>query len=726
MLNLIRAGASRCPLPLRRFNSTRVSVTEVLSSGPNLKIDTTEYSSYEDDLKPRTKGSTYKKDLHLNVLPGAAKGTDRANVPDGTVRRAKTALLRLKRAKDKREETDEVSNQKSKVRLKRQGELSEKEAAFKNDSSHHELRPSENEFIQAKKLAAHQVPKIAHDLDRVLFTPGVQFLQDPRTRTFNFSPYLKKIVHHEDFDFSKVAQYVSASKDEILLKEATKHNRQFYSSTSSMTLTLRQLYLLLNNYSDGAESKHRFNFPEFSRTATSLPLCVIVEPRGVPAEGERQVYSVTADKSADVEELLSAMGHCLETLLTTSEDEFKAYLKSSESSVQGVEPAPNTYNYLAYGDFLMRSQLDCYDPRLPGNGTFDLKTRAVCAIRYDRSSDASKCDYQVWKTSGEFESFEREYDDLIRTGALLKYMFQARIGQMDGIFVAYHNVNSFFGFQYLPLSEIDKIFYTDEDAQKRRELSGTAVQIAENDNIATFFAENQFKASLDIWQTVMQTVISDLEQTEYRGHAFRLACERFTNANDYSGLRVFAVPLTAKNVDDIQSFPSKFQTSFRENITPEERLNNLEENQQKLNEFNAALVADTPVLSYKVHAWPTFGDANARHPYPKSTSAVCGWTYRIRRDDQDPKNPKKDKTDAKNAEEKDDDNKVVPSRQERVKQLYLLLMQYASSLLTLSRPSKTGKNTKTMRLRKFSELGRIRKEQWQAKEEPPRHVHRSQ
>jgi hypothetical protein len=33
--------------------------------------------------------------------------------------------------------------------------------------------------------------------------------------------------------------------------------------------------------------------------------------------------------------------------------------------------------------------------------------------------------------------------------------FQARIGNMDGIFVAYHNTAKIFGFQYVPLCEID-------------------------------------------------------------------------------------------------------------------------------------------------------------------------------------------------------------------------------------------------------------------------------
>lgn len=35
------------------------------------------------------------------------------------------------------------------------------------------------------------------------------------------------------------------------------------------------------------------------------------------------------------------------------------------------------------GNFVMRSQLDCYDPRLPGTGIFDIKTRAAVSIRQD-------------------------------------------------------------------------------------------------------------------------------------------------------------------------------------------------------------------------------------------------------------------------------------------------------------------------------------------------------
>lgn len=35
---------------------------------------------------------------------------------------------------------------------------------------------------------------------------------------------------------------------------------------------------------------------------------------------------------------------------------------------------------------LLRSQLDCYHPDLPGSGVFDIKTRACFPIRYDSAN----------------------------------------------------------------------------------------------------------------------------------------------------------------------------------------------------------------------------------------------------------------------------------------------------------------------------------------------------
>lgn len=139
----------------------------------------------------------------------------------------------------------------------------------------------------------------------------------------------------------------------------------------------------------------------------------------------------------------------------------------------------------------MRSQLDCHDHRLPGKGTFDIKTRAALVIRHDRANyeaslqstlPAQPCvyllglidtqensAYDIHKLTGLKESFEKECVVMqfsrVRSGAhflvlrfydmsraaFLKYSMQVRIGDMDGIFVAYHNTARIFGFQYISL-----------------------------------------------------------------------------------------------------------------------------------------------------------------------------------------------------------------------------------------------------------------------------------
>lgn len=56
----------------------------------------------------------------------------------------------------------------------------------------------------------------------------------------------------------------------------------------------------------------------------------------------------------------------------------------------------------------MRSQLDCYDPRLPGTGVFDIKTRACLPIRHDRANWVANSVYEITDEKGYIRSFERE------------------------------------------------------------------------------------------------------------------------------------------------------------------------------------------------------------------------------------------------------------------------------------------------------------------------------
>lgn len=490
-------------------------------------------------------------------------------------------------------------------------------------------------------LNQDKIPKLAHNLDRTLFSPGVHYLQDPRTRVYNFAPYLKKIIKIEDFDFEKIEKFVTVSKDETLLKVAIENKAKFYSSTSSMTSTLTQFYLFLNNYD--AKSPV-FKFPSFTKTALSLPSSVVINQKGINPENNENIYSVESDKSMDKEILLSAMGHCLEALLTNEQDEFNKFTlnyKNEEIEKIGEQiinrnENENNYNYAKFSNFLMRSQLDCYDERLPGKGTFDLKTRAVCSIRYDQNNpDLSNNAYQIWKSEGMYESFEREYNDLIRSGALLKYGFQARIGQMDGIFVAYHNINTFFGFQYLPLSEIDKVFYRD-----RHYIQNSAVEKIEDlgDDLPTHVAETQFKISINIWESIIDRVLKDINTLLKKESAFktsfRLVIKQKSIRAQFSILQVSAVPLTTEKAEKLQKFPESFRTSFKEDIKSEHRLEELEKHYEQVKEFNQSTVDESPigVLNYDViFAYVKDGETKFQSQsfYPSSKNDKYGVSYKI-------------------------------------------------------------------------------------------------
>ncbi|KAK5109448.1 hypothetical protein LTR62_007007 [Meristemomyces frigidus] len=316
--------------------------------------------------------------------------------------------------------------------------------------------------VTALDIEQPPVPPLAHGLERVLFNPGVYQLQDPHARVFNFDPYLQKIMPINEFDFNALKEYKTSSQDVMLAQIANEHHKKYVGSTSSMTSTLGHFHYLLSNWrplnlnmlSKGFAEKAE-NFTLINRAPNAIFL------RYKQASG---TYAIDADKEYDSPNVLMMLGKSMEKLLTLPKDEFERYrLGNTENPISEAEKdAPEAFQYTTMGDFLMRSQLDSYDPRLPGTGMFDLKTRAVLPIRMDAEGYESMLGYEILTLQGRFESYEREYYDMMRS-TMLKYMLQARMGRMDGIFVAYHNIQRLFGFQYLPISEIDRAIHGQVD-----------------------------------------------------------------------------------------------------------------------------------------------------------------------------------------------------------------------------------------------------------------------
>lgn len=321
------------------------------------------------------------------------------------------------------------------------------------------LDPSKTKTLQDTEITltplnatdALDVPRLSFDLQRVLFNPGVYHLQDPRSRVYNFDPYLEKIMPVTEFDFSALNEYVTSSEDSGLLGMAAQHNKKFVGSSSSMTGILSQFHFLLSAFRQLNFQNMSKNFRLESQNFTKLTM----SPAAVFLRYRDGVYATDADKEFDEANILMSMGKSVEKLLTLEKDDFEKYRKSNVADDSGQEEQkPEQYHYSTIGNFLMRSQLDAYDHRLPGSGMFDLKTRAVAAIRMNLRDHESGQGYEIKGRYGTWESFEREYHDMMRS-AFLKYSLQVRMGRMDGIFVAYHNIKRMFGFQYVSLAEMD-------------------------------------------------------------------------------------------------------------------------------------------------------------------------------------------------------------------------------------------------------------------------------
>lgn len=365
------------------------------------------------------------------------------------------------------------------------------------------------------------VAKLAYGLDRVLFNPGVYHLQDPRSKVFNFDPYLSKIMPLNEFDFSALQRYVTSSKDTTLNKLAAKLGKKYSGSTSSMTSMLGHFHFLLSNWRPVSAQHLSRSFPlewDTFNNISRAPAATFLHLR----DG---VYSIDADKEHDSANILSMLGKSMEKLLTLSKEDFERYRHANSAQISEEERnAAEAYHFSTLGDFLMRSQLDATDPRLPGTGMFDLKTRAVVSIRMDAEGFQKGLGYEIRGRFGEWESFEREYYDMIRS-AFLKYSLQVRMGRMDGIYVAFHNTQRIFGFQYIPLSEMDQA------------LHGTS---------STLLGDEEFKLSL-----LLLNKLLDRATERFPGRNIRLHVETRPGKSPF--MYVFAKPVTPAEIEKVQT-----------------------------------------------------------------------------------------------------------------------------------------------------------------------------
>jgi len=365
------------------------------------------------------------------------------------------------------------------------------------------------------------VPNLAYGLERVLFNPGVYHLRDPRSRVFNFDPYLESIMPVEEFDFNALKEYITSSRDEILLSAAAAERKKYTGSTSSMTSALAHFHFLLSQWRPVNTSNLSQGFPDTLRTFTQLQRA----PSAIFLRWRNGTYAIDADKEFDSANILMMLGKSMEKLLTLPTQDFEKYRKENSDQIsEGERNEAESFHYTTMGDFLMRSQLDAYDPRIPGTGMFDLKTRAVVSIRMDARNYHNGLGYEIRSRHGEFESYEREYYDMIRA-AFLKYSLQVRMGRMDGIFVAFHNTERIFGFQYISLPEMDLALHGQEDLT---------------------IGDSEFKLSLELLNRVL-----DRATAKFPEQSLRIFFETRDTVTPF--MYIFAEPVTEHEIQEIQN-----------------------------------------------------------------------------------------------------------------------------------------------------------------------------
>ena len=304
-----------------------------------------------------------------------------------------------------------------------------------------------------------------------------------------------------EFNFAALKAYVTSSGDETLKQIAQKHSKRYFGSTSSMTSILAHFHFLLSQW---REIGTKMLSNEFPQSASKNFTIIQRAPIAIFLRWQDGAYAIDADKQYANANVLMMLGKSMEKLLTLEKEGFEKYRKSSGEEIpKEVRNAPESYHYSTMGDFLMRSQLDAHDARLPGTGMFDLKTRAVVSVRMDAQKVERGRGYQIKTRQGEWESYEREYYDMIRS-AMLKYSLQVRMGRMDGIFVAYHNTQRIFGFQYISLAEMDAALHGQWE---------------------TTLGDQQFRLSLDLLNKVLDRATKKYPEQVGSGTPFVYARE---------------------------------------------------------------------------------------------------------------------------------------------------------------------------------------------------------
>ncbi|PRP73467.1 hypothetical protein PROFUN_02476 [Planoprotostelium fungivorum] len=367
-----------------------------------------------------------------------------------------------------------------------------------------------------------QVARLAHNLEQVLHSPGYHPIQDSTLHLEHFNPeFLRNIPESADIAWHSMVEYVAASQDKTLLTLAQENGVKYRGSTSSVSTIMTHFYMLASNskpvHIDRLSLDMQAQMDTFSFFTKRAGVVVLTRAR--------DLWNVDAAKDGDnmPNAYLMDLGKSMECMLTMEPEVFEANCLKKCKPKKNYKP--EAYHYLKMGKFLLRAQLDCYSDSIPGpKKTFDLKTRATGAIRYNILRPLNHIHKRMEDIISTDQSVEKEFLDMTRS-AFIKYNMQVRIGKMAGIFVAYHNTKEIFGFEYISQAEMDNCLYgsteygdyffnlimklfeftMDTLTEHYSSLSEMRVTFVTEGRIMRMYVENASLQNMDLWHLTIDT-----------------------------------------------------------------------------------------------------------------------------------------------------------------------------------------------------------------------------